>query len=195
MSSPNLFIIETLDYEDERKELYEGIILHKILKLSQKKTKYFYIRTEKELISMLGKFQKSEYRYLHISCHSNDENMYTTLDKIPFRRLADIMNPYLKNRRLFLSSCSMSNMNLARRIINISGCYSVMGPKEDVQFDKAAIVWATFYHLMLRDGARYMKREMIERNAQAVCKLIGLKMNYYRGSKTKKLIHGMTIGG
>ena len=45
MSKSSVFIIESLTFEDENKERFEGKFLSHILKLSGIETKYYYIRT------------------------------------------------------------------------------------------------------------------------------------------------------
>ena len=39
----------------------------------------------------------------------------------------------------------------ATAVMQASGCQSVIGPKEDISFGDAALMWASFYHLMFRD--------------------------------------------
>ena len=97
-----------------------------------------------ELEAVLEHFWTSRYRYLHLSCHANNEEMATTLDIIPFQELGIILEPYLEKRRLFLSACSMSCSNLAKRLIPITGCYSILGPSAKVDIADAAIFWAVF---------------------------------------------------
>lgn len=194
MSKPEVFIIESLNLKDEKSGFFEGRALRRILKFSDKRVIYYYIRTKKELKKILVKFAESQYRYLHISCHGSEDTMVTTFDKIPFKELTNILNPFLRKKRLFFSACSMVNINLAKYIINITGCYSIMGPKDKVPFDRAAIFWASFYHLMLRDKAKSMKKEKIIKNAAAASTLFGIPLNYYSGSKTKILIKERPIG-
>jgi len=195
MSKPDLFIVESLRFEEEKQALFEGKALKSILNFSFKDVIYYYIRTKKELKKILIKFHKSRYRYLHISCHGNDKAMFTTLDEIPFKEIAQIMNPFLRKRRLFFSACSMTNIQLAKYIINISGCYSVLGPKDAVSFDRAAIFWASFYHLMLRDSAKSMKRQKILERANSISTLFGIPLNYYyNSSKSSTIIKEYPVG-
>lgn len=194
ITKPDVFIIESLRLDDEKEGFFEGRALKRILNFSGKKVSYYYIRTKKELKEIMVLFEKSNYRYLHISCHGANDAMSTTFDRIPFEELAQIFNPFLEGKRLFFSTCSMVNINLAKFIINRTGCYSILGPVDEVAFDRAAIFWATFYHLMLRDNAKYMKKDEIIKNAKAASELFGIKLNYYSGSKTKVLIKEMPIG-
>jgi len=123
-----LFIIESLTFVDEKKERFEGRILSDILALRGKRCEYYYIRTEREFHRILQKFTASRYRYLHISCHADRQSMATTLDTIPIPAFAKILGPHIKNRRLFLSACSLANANLAKHLMSDSGCVSILGP-------------------------------------------------------------------
>src|SRR5438105_2928617 len=123
-TKPEVFIVESLNYKDEKADRFEGEVISRILRLNGKEPIYYYIRTQKELVSILDLFADSEYRYLHISCHASEEQMATTLDSISLDEFADIVNPYLKGKRLFVSACSMVNNSLAEKILPGSGCYS-----------------------------------------------------------------------
>ena len=112
-----VFIIESLDFKDEKDDSYEGKILSRILSLSNVPTEYFYIRTMRELKKIIRIFSNSNLRYLHISCHGSASALYTTLDKISFKEVASILNPHIDNKRLFLSACSSVNENLADQIL------------------------------------------------------------------------------
>ena len=111
MTHPDVFIIESLTFKDERKKRFEGLILSDMLRLLEKKPIYYYVRTRKELHAVLNRFGKSRYRYLHLSCHGDEETISTTLDEgIEFHDLSTTLNKYLKSRRLFVSSCDVVNV-------------------------------------------------------------------------------------
>lgn len=183
---PEVFIIESLTFDNEKDEMYEGKLISNILHLSDKKSIYYYIRTKAELESVLDLFWESNYRYLHLSCHGNSKSMATTLDSIDFKELSDLLDPVLMNRRLFLSACSMTNDKLAKAVIPSSECYSVIGPAKDIKFNDAAILWATFYHLMFRDGFNAMKRSKILENAKNASTMFNVPLNYYSKSRSDK---------
>ena len=71
ITHPDVFIIESLRFEDEKKELFEGRMISQILRLNDKKSEYYYIRTKRELKEVLDIFYDSKFRYLHISCHGS----------------------------------------------------------------------------------------------------------------------------
>lgn len=171
ITQPEVFVIESLDFDDEKHDRYEGKLIARMLALSGKKCKYIYIRTRQELKSILKQFSKSKYRYLHLSCHGNSESMFTTLDCIPFTELKVILKPHLRNRRLFVSACSMTNTALAKQLMPDSGCISILGPQEEILFSDAAILWASLYHVMFSADATQMKRSVLTSKAQAIVDL------------------------
>lgn len=168
MSHPEVFIIESLDFKDERAQRFEGRIISQILAFSGKKCEYCYIRTKRELSTLLERFESSRYRYLHLSCHGSTDAMYTTLDRIPFSEFGTLVKPHLRKRRLFVSACSVTNRTLADAIMPESGCYSILGPDQDILFSDAAVLWASFYHVMFAADSTAMKYKTIKAKAQEV---------------------------
>ena len=179
----NVFVIESVTFNDEQKRRREGKILTEVLNLAGKKPTYFYIRTQKELVAVLKKFGKSDFRYLHISCHGSKNEIATTLDTIPFEEFGEIVRPHLRERRLFLSTCDATNTSLAKVLIPGSGCHSLIGPKGTIHFGDAALVWASFYHLMFQISSGRMKRQNINQVLQRLCETFDLSLRYYGSSR------------
>lgn len=185
-TEPKVFIIESLEFDDEEKGRYEGSILSDILRLSGIQTQYFYIRTSKELNEVLDIFQKSGYRYLHISCHGGENSIWTTLDEITYDELGLSLKNKLEKKRLFLSACSVVNKDMAKKIIPQTKCYSIIGPARDIGFNDAAIMWASFYHLMFKENSTSMIREGLLKNLQKVVDTFGEPLNYFSISKSRE---------
>ena len=91
LTKPEVFIVESLRFKDEDKDKFEGKMISHILNLHGKKSRYYYIRTKKELESVIRKFGSSQYRYLHLSCHGNESTMATTLDHVSFKELGAML--------------------------------------------------------------------------------------------------------
>ena len=189
---PNVFIIESLRFEDEAAERLEGKFISHILRLHDKKSRYYYVRTLAELEVVIKKFRDSKFRYLHLSCHGNETSMATTLDSIPFERLGEILRPSLDGKRIFLSSCWMTNKELAASLIPHSGCYSVIGPSSSVGFSDAAIMWASFYHLVFRLNETVIKREGLLRTLRRTASLFEVPINYFSASKSVRKRYKLT---
>lgn len=182
---PNVFVIESLRFSDEADDRFEGRILQQILRLSDRQSKYYYIRTRRELERVAKMFGASQFRYLHLSCHANSDVMATTLDHIPFEALGNILRPHLNGRRLFLSACEMATADLASEILEGSGCYSVIGPTSEINFSDAALLWSSFYHLMFRANESRMTRKWIKKHLQSTATLFGVEMNYFSKSSER----------
>lgn len=182
-TEPCVFIIESLRISDEDDDLYEGKVLSEILRLSKSKAKYIYIRTIKELEMAIEIFKQSKYRYLHISCHGAIDEIYLSLESLTFYKLGQMLGTCPENQRVFFSSCKVVNSNLARTLIRDAGCLSVMGPSKNINFGRATVFWASFYHLMLRKKARSMNKRKIVKIASSLRKEFDVDMSYFNRSK------------
>jgi hypothetical protein len=182
---PQVFIIESLRLSDEEEERFEGRILKQILRLSEKRSSYYYIRTRRELQRIATIFGKSGFRYLHISCHGNEDTMATTFDHLSFAEVGAILRPHLRGRRVFLSACEMTNRDFASELLTDSGCHSVIGPAEAVAFSDAALLWSSFYHLAFRTNDAVMQREWVLAHLKSTASLFQLRMNYFSSSRSK----------
>ena len=129
MSKSQVFIIESLRFVDEENGKMEGFVLQDMLRLSGKlETKYFYIRTAEELKEVLKIFKRLNYRYLHISCHGDKTGIELTIGELSNKELADILKPYLDEKRVFFSACGVPSANLSRELFKDNNLYSVVGP-------------------------------------------------------------------
>ncbi len=176
----SLFIVESVDFEDEAQGRLEGDILSQMLRLSGKQSEYRYIWTRQELQAVLPQFAALDLRYLHISCHGNPGSLFTTLDEIKFDDLGKLLRPHLNGRRLFVSACEAVNSDLADVLMRKAGCNSIVGPATDVGFDEAAVMWAAFYHLMFRENPQAMKAAAIESALSRLIETFAVPMTYIR---------------
>ena len=176
---PDVFIIESLYLRDEKLDRKEGEFLSKILRLGDKSPIYYYIRTKLELTRMLKRFDNSGYRYLHLSCHGDESAIDTTFEPIPFRQLGDILRPHLSEKRLFVSTCSAVNQDLAQAIFCKSGCISLIGPRKPVDFGDAAITWASFYHMMFKINEGGMGKKNIKRILKRLQSFYDIQLSYF----------------
>lgn len=183
ITKPKLFIIESLKFKDEKEEYFEGQIISKILKFAQIETQYYYVRTQREFEHVIGLFKKSNYRYLHISCHGNNSGISTTLDEISFKELGLILQNVIDNKRLFISACSVMNKNLADEILQITDCYSIVGPSKDIYMDDAVIFWSAFYQLMFKINPSKMNRASLENTLRKLVDTFEIPIKYYATSE------------
>ena len=188
---PDVYIIESLDPDDEGNGRFEGSIISHVLRLHGKNPVYTYVRTRHCFEKAIIKFRKSGYRYLHISAHGDREGMCTTnQDEIDYDELAEMLSPALENRRLFLSACSMIHEEMAAEIIPTTSCVSIVGPRDDVEFTSAAVFWPAIYHLMFKKDGAMMRHQVLKETLKGVSSLFSVDVGYY--SRSKKLKRGYT---
>lgn len=185
-TDPYVFILESLDFEDEKKGSFEGEIISQILSMSNIKHKYFYIRTRREFEHFTDEFVKSNYRYLHISCHGNKNKISTTLDDISFQDLGIILGDKLDRKRLFLSSCLSTNESLAEAIFPTSDCISIVGPNNAINMDDAAIFWSSFYQKMFRENKKYMQNEKVKETIKFLKEFYNVSISYFASTNSEK---------
>ncbi|PWS27985.1 hypothetical protein DHW03_10510 [Pedobacter yonginense] len=178
---PGVFIIESLEFEDERGSK-EGEILYGILQLSGIPVEYVYVRSYDEFVHFINQFVESNFRFLHISCHGNNDGIKLTLEEISNNELGSILHRKLKYRRLFLSACAAVNENMAFELFPKSGCNSLIGPNKKVKMKEVAIFWASFYHLMFKLNHKAMKKKYLISTLDALVKLYAIPIKYFKTS-------------
>ena len=173
-----------MHFDDEKAGRYEESVQSQILHLGGKKPLYYYVRTRRELVEVLKQFKASGYRYLHLSCHGSSTSLEMTLDEILFSEFGELARRYLDNKRIFISACRVVNGYLAGQIITRTHCKSIAGPYTSMEFNDAAIIWASFYHLISKMEPNKMTRKTLEVTLQRVVDAFGIRVNrFFRTSK------------
>lgn len=187
----DVYIVESLDPDDEGNGRLEGVFLGHVLRLHGKSPKYQYVRTRAEFEKAIRAFGKSGYRYLHLSCHGDPEGLCTTnQEEIDFHELAEMLQPHMAGRRLFVSACKMVHSALAKAMIPASGCLSVVGPTHNIAFTDSAVVWATIYHLVFSEDSSRMTRSSLQAKLRHACDLFDVSFAFF--AQTGKLQRGYT---
>src|SRR5450759_2550558 len=88
ITQPETFILESLNHEDEIATRLDGKLLFEVLKLHGKNPRYYYFRTQRELIEFAKIFRESGYRYLHLSCHGSKAIVQYTFGESTFKDFA-----------------------------------------------------------------------------------------------------------
>ena len=187
---PQVFIIESLRFEDEDDGTLEGKVLADVLHMCGKKPIYYYFRTEKELIALAQKFDESGYRYLHLSCHGNNKSVASTLDSIGFERLSNIFRGKLKRRRLFASACEVGTEHFSDLIGKANpGMHSIAAPVDSIHFDVAVAFWSAFYVKAFRTDHRAMKAAHIASILRSLSELFGTRVHWSRADSDDNWTH------
>jgi hypothetical protein len=194
----DLFIIESLRLKDEQAQLFEGKVMSNILAMCGKKPIYYYFRTPDELVMLADEFRQSGYRYLHLSCHGHQQGIETTLGLVSADRFSDIFADKLKNRRLFISACSIGKGQMPELVRDKNkGMYSIVSPLDDIRLNRAAGIWAAFYLRMFESSAQHtgvdgqgkpssklLKNEEIRKSLVHLCRLFDVRFKWsYHNAK------------
>ena len=70
---PEVFIIESLRKEDHDEGRLEGHLISQLLRMGGREPIYKLVETEEQLSDSIKSFCERGYRYVHLSCHGNDE--------------------------------------------------------------------------------------------------------------------------
>jgi hypothetical protein len=175
MTKYGVFIIESLRHNDHT----DGKTLHQILKLSRIRSNYNWVNSVDDFINKLSNFSKSSFRYLHVSCHSDESGFEINGKYISNLEFKNLTQKHIEKRRIFLSSCKSANLDIASKLIIDNGAMSVIGTPIDLRFDKSVLFWSSFYHTMNEIDNSKMKREDIKITLKKCVELFGIPINYY----------------
>lgn len=179
-TTPNFFIIESLNLEDEKEDRFEGKFLYNYLKILNKNPVYFYIRSQRELEEISKEFRRSGYRYLYLSCHGNDQAIHTTFNEIKFEDFASVFDKKLEHRRLFVSGCSVGQSKFAEALFEKNGgMYSLTAPKNDVLFTRTLPFWTSFFYLMESIDSQSMKSSAIYPSLQLCADMFDINIVHF----------------
>jgi hypothetical protein len=171
-TKPEVFIIESLDADDEASNRFEGQILCDMLRLCGKNPKYFYFQSKDELPHLVGLFRQSQYRYLHISCHASASSISTTNETLDYQDFTAFFDGHLQLRRLFCSACELGNKSFVKTMAAANrGMHSIIAPACDIQFDHAAAIWAAFYISAFGYNEKAMTTKDIRSRFESLAKL------------------------
>lgn len=172
-----VFIIESLRSE----EFFDGENMSEILNLSKIKNVYREVHSKNDFIEAINEFKNSNFRYLHISCHSDMNGIEINGENISNSDLSKILRNRIIRKRIFLSACKGGNRNIATAIITKCGGQSVIGTPIDLYFDKAALFWPSFYHVIHMLDNNRMNRQNLNIVLKKCVDLFEIPINYYHG--------------
>jgi hypothetical protein len=118
-------------------------------------------------------------RYLHFSCHANSKSIGLTFNSLNYQEFGNIVGNKLDGKRLFLSACEASNLNLAKEMIPKYKCLSIIGSPVKIGFAQAATFWAGFYYNMSRIDRGKMGQPDILEECEVLSSAFDVQINYY----------------
>lgn len=154
--------------------------MYDVLKLHGKNPKYYYFRTQRELVEFAKLFRESGYRYLHLSCHGSQEIIKYTFGESTYSEFARLFDKKLHNRRLFVSGCNLGNRNFAEALFQTNGgMYSVTAPIKRVRFDQSISFWSAFYYMMHAWDSSTMKKQRLTQVLNQLSTIFEMSLAHY----------------
>lgn len=168
------FIIESLTKDD----INDGKIFFDALS-SIKKYKPIHrrVKTRKGFEKALNEFSKSDYKYLFISAHGDEENIELINDSFNAYDLADL-KINLTNRRIFMSTCKGGSFMLAKYFIK-KGAYSVIGSPDDLDQIVATGMWTTMALVFERLNKGLLNFKELNTTLILMTKIYRINLAYY----------------
>jgi len=178
-TEPEVFIIESINVEDEIRERYEGRALRDSLRITGQRPAYYYVRTKDEMSQTLELFRHSSYRFLHFSVHGSNNSIFTTLDEISNADFSKMCTDKLKNRRVFFAACKVGGgtLNFLLQGTN-KGMYSIAAPLDKITFGTACAFWNAFYTKILNDNPFGMKADQLKIVLSLLCSFFEVRLNW-----------------
>jgi hypothetical protein len=186
------FIIESL----KKKDINDGLIFHNAL-FSTKNyhPEYRTVKTKKDFKKALIEFSNSQYKYLIISAHGDEENVILTSGSFNAYDL-DELEIDLKKRRVFMSTCNGGSFLLAKYFIK-KGVYSVIGTPDKLDQIVASAIWVTMAIVFERLNKNIINFYQLNKVLNNMTKVYSIKLSYFSfiREKTKMKEYNYSFDG
>lgn len=177
LTEPDVFIIESLNVNDENAERFDGLLLAKLLKWAGKNPRYFYFEDVDELPHIMKIFDQTKCRFLHISCHGTTDSVITRRGIVDYNEFSSKLAKHLVLKRLFCSACELGNANFVTAISNNNkGMHSIVAPCNKIEFCHAATLWNAFYMAMFTNSKNTMTHKGISDALSKISSLFPIKL-------------------
>lgn len=189
---PQVFIIESLRDNQVNDSLRGSIVIKRILTMCKKEPISCYVRNVNGFKKALIKFRESKYRYLHIICHGSSRSLTFGNERVDFKDLKIILNPYLNRRRLFFASCQVFSAYMKKHIMEDSNCLSILGSNTSIPIPEAALLGANFYYKMFKNE-ELISPQKIKLALDELYSLFDTKLKCYFRTKSNSITEYSTI--
>ena len=183
-SVAEVFIIESLGADDVNNNRCDGKILESQLKLLGSKPKYRYVLNLSDLRKALLEFDKSEYRFLHMSCHGSEDKVFLAADQNgeTYEEFSRCFAGFTALSRITFSACRLGNYKLFDTFFGLNkGVQSLAAPIKDLPFQSASLYWAAFYTKLMdecRSSNNHVHRDFIEYIVPRLSRALGVSMRF-----------------
>jgi len=175
------YIIESLGGSD----IKDGKIFFDSLNtISGFNPKYKKVSNFNELKKALTDFEQSNFKYLLISSHGDEENLHLTDETVNSYDLFDI-DLDLSKKRIFMSSCRGGSYLIAKYFIK-KGAYSVIGFPDDLDQIVAVALWPTMVLTFERLNDFEVNFRELDIALKQIVNVYRIPMHYYSFLRDEK---------
>lgn len=175
----DFYIIESLGEND----ILDGNIFYKSLNSIGKLPIYQQVRNFSEFKTALENFENSQYKYLFISAHGDEEHIELSGEKINAYDLDDIKID-LDQRRIFMSTCRGGTYLFAKYFIK-NGAYSVIGTPDDLDQIVAVGMWPTMLIIFERLSGTNLNFDELNLTLKKLAEVYQVTLHYYSFIRNK----------
>ncbi|WP_374173191.1 hypothetical protein [Flavobacterium tructae] len=170
----DFYIIESL----ESKDINDGRIFYEaLLSIEGFNPKYVKLHDFKDLKKALLDYDKSNYKYLFVSSHGDEENLKLNNETVNSYDLEDI-NVNFDQRRIFMSTCRGGSYLFAKYFIK-NGAYSVIGTPEDLPQIVATGMWPTMLIMFERLNHTILNFDELNKTLKVLVGIYQIPLHYY----------------
>lgn len=146
MPDCQVFIIESVSYDDIYDKRREGEALQKILHLQGVESEYHEIATLEHLEKVIQQAGRESVKYVHFSGHGAAEGFCLTDGTfVTWQMLDEIAWPHLKGKCLCFSSCSVALGAEELFDYHKTFCNVIVAPTRKVGWSEALVAFSIFY--------------------------------------------------
>jgi|GEM_PF-2740755 len=168
------FIIESLTKED----INDGKIFYDALSsINKYEPIHKQVKTRKGFEKALVEFSNSDYKYLFISAHGDEENIQLVNENFNAYDLEGLEID-LTNRRIFMSTCRGGSFLLAKYFIK-KGAYSVIGSPDNLAQIVATGMWTTMALVFERLNEGALNFKQLDTTLKLMTKIYRINLAYY----------------
>ena len=144
---------------------------------------YKPVKSFNDFKNALTEFAHSDYKYLFVSAHGDEENIILTSGKVNAYDLIDI-DINLDKRRVFLSTCKGGSFLFGKYFIK-KGAYSVIGAPDNLDQIVAVGMWTTMIVLFKRFNNGQLNFQELDKTLKLMNKVYEIDLAYYSFIRNK----------
>lgn len=151
MAKPKqVYIIESRSADDHWDNRHEGRSLQEVLRMEGVDSSYREVISVGYLERALKEASRPSTRYVHFSCHGDEDGIVLTDGtELSWRQFDRLAWPHLKDVVLVFSACSVGAGVAELFTRHKTFCRAIIAPKKVIYWPEGLAAFTAFYHLAM----------------------------------------------